>query len=255
MNLYFDLSLAEKYKSNSQIARVLTENWVEKNIYCIRCGNSNIVSLKNNNPVADFECPNCKNIFELKSKSGKMGKKINDGTYLTMIDRINSNSNPDFLFLTYEKNKYSVNDIISIPKYFFVPSIIEKRKPLAKTARRAGWIGCNILIDMIPTEGRIDIIKNRTVINKNTVLEKFKKTDFLQSSEIESRGWILDIMNCIDAIASDDFTLNNMYEFEQELKAKHPENNHIKDKIRQQLQFIRDKGLIEFVSRGQYRRV
>jgi len=26
-----------------------------------------------------------------------------------------------------------------------VPEIIERRKPLAITARRAGWIGCNIL--------------------------------------------------------------------------------------------------------------
>lgn len=36
---------------------------------------------------------------------------------------------------------------------------------------------------------------------------------------------------------------------------KHPENNHIKDKIRQQLQFLRDEGLVEFTTRGNYKKV
>ena len=254
MNLLFDLSLAEGYKSNSQIARVLTENWVERNVYCIRCGNDNIVSMKNNRPVADFLCPNCRNIYELKSKSGSTGGKINDGAYSTMIERINSDSNPDFLFLTYDKDSYCVNDVLSVPKHFFIPPIIEKRKPLAETARRAGWVGCNILLETIPKEGRIDIVRNRKELNKADVLDKFKRTSFMGESKLESRGWILDILNCIDKIGSDDFTIDDMYEFEDELKKRHPVNYHIRDKIRQQLQFIRDKGLIEFASRGRYRK-
>jgi type II restriction enzyme len=46
-----------------------------------------------------------------------------------------------------------------------------------------------------------------------------------------------------------------MYQFENKLKIKHPNNNFIKDKIRQQLQVLRDKGLIEFVGRGKYKKV
>ena len=38
MNLNFNIDLAEGYKSNSQIARVLTENWVKENSYCPNCG-------------------------------------------------------------------------------------------------------------------------------------------------------------------------------------------------------------------------
>ena len=37
------------------------------------------------------------------------------------------------------------------------------------------------------------------------------------------------------------------------LSKKHPDNHHIKPKIRQQLQFLRDKGYLEFVERGRYR--
>ncbi|MDQ1340019.1 MAG: hypothetical protein QG567_1175, partial [Campylobacterota bacterium] len=40
MDLEFDISLSSGYESSSQIARVLTENWVEKNIFCPNCGSS-----------------------------------------------------------------------------------------------------------------------------------------------------------------------------------------------------------------------
>jgi type II restriction enzyme len=35
----------------------------------------------------------------------------------------------------------------------------------------------------------------------------------------------------------------------------HPENRHVRDKLRQQLQVLRDLGLIEFLGRGRYRRL
>lgn len=60
---------------------------------------------------------------------------------------------------------------------------------------------------------------------------------------------------CVEKIPTKDFTLNQMYAFENELKVKHPENNFIKDKIRQQLQYLRDKGFIEFVTPGHYKKI
>jgi len=67
MDLKFDLSIVKDFKSNSQIARVLTEAWVSKNSYCPSCGNSNLHSFVNNSPVADFLCSICKSEFELKA--------------------------------------------------------------------------------------------------------------------------------------------------------------------------------------------
>jgi type II restriction enzyme len=46
-----------------------------------------------------------------------------------------------------------------------------------------------------------------------------------------------------------------MYKFENLLQIKHPANNNIKPKIRQQLQILRDKGFIEFLGNGKYRKV
>jgi len=255
MNLKFNVDLVSNYTSNSQIARVLTENWVKENSYCPNCGRENISEYPNNQPVADFYCSFCKEDFELKSKSGKLGKKITDGAYSTMIGRITSDLNPNFFFLTYTKNDLKVNNFLIIPKHFFQPEIIEKRKPLAETARRAGWIGCNIDLQRIPDLGRIFLVENSIVADRENVLETWNKTISLREKSTEAKGWTLDVLKCVDQIKSSEFTLDEVYKFEKELKEKHPENNFVKDKIRQQLQILRDMNIIEFVSRGKYRKI
>jgi len=256
MDLCFNISKAINYKNKSQIARVLTEDWVKTNSYCPNCGELHLREFENNKPVADFFCENCFEQFELKSKNAnKVSNKIVDGAYSTMIDRINSDENPNFFFLTYNKSNWEVNNFLIIPKHYFTSEIIIKRKPLSKTARRTGWVGCNIDITKVPENGRIFLIKNSVIISKEKVQSKWKGTKFLRTKKGENKGWILDIMNCVDAIKHETFTLKEMYAFEEKLKQKYPNNNFVKDKIRQQLQYLRNKGLIEFNSRGNYTKI
>ncbi len=254
MDLFFDKDKAKGYNSSSQIARVLTEEWVKQNSFCPCCGREYLTNFENNRPVADFYCDTCKEEFELKSKNGIFSTIIADGAYTTMIERINSNQNPNFFFLTYSK-ELSVNNFLLIPNHFFTPDIIQKRKPLSDNARRAGWIGCNVDISSVPESGKIFIIKNKIEVDRRTVLANYNRTKSIKTSNIESRGWILDVLSCVDKISTVDFSLNQVYQFEKELQQKHPENKFIKDKIRQQLQNLRDKGFIEFTSRGNYKKV
>lgn len=255
MNLNLDINIIEQYHSNSQIARVLTEQWIKENMYCPHCGNAYINQFENNRPVADFYCPFCKNQYELKSKCGALGNKINDGAYETMINRITGNNNPDFFFMSYSKTDYIVKNLIFIPKHFFVPHIIEKRKPLAQTAKRAGWVGCNIVIGNIPEQGRIAIISNGIIANTESVIQKVNISNRLKIYDIHSRGWIMDILNCVNKLPAIEFTLNDMYSFECVLQNKHPDNHNIRPKIRQQLQILRDRGIIEFLGNGKYRKI
>lgn len=182
-----------------------------------------------------------------------MGKKIVDGAYSTMIERLQSNQNPNFFFLNYDVKKFQVHNFIVIPKHFFTPEIIEKRKPLSSTAKRAGWIGCNILLQSIPESGKIYFIKNRQYEEKNIILDNWSKTLFLRETINEQKGWIFDIMICIDKIGKKDFSLKELYTFVPYLKVKYPTNNFIEDKIRQQLQVLRDIGYLQFTSRGNYK--
>jgi type II restriction enzyme len=253
VNLNFDLSLTTNYKSKSQIARILSEDWVSRNAYCPNCGRK-LNKFENNRPVADFFCKNCSEEFELKSKKARtIGKKIVDGAYTKMIQRISAETNPNFFFLTY--SNHMVTNFLIIPKFYFVPNIIEERKPLSPSARRAGWKGCNINLSEIPELGKIFIIRQSDVIKKENVIAKWKKTFLLKKTTKVNKGWIIDIMNCIDKIDKDTFRLKDIYKFEPHLKLKYPNNQHIKEKIRQQLQILRDLGIIEFTGKGTYKKI
>jgi len=255
MNNIFDIKKVEKYKSPSQKIRVLTESWVGDKIFCPNCG-ANITSYENNRPVADYYCKNCHEEYELKSKKNIIGKKIVDGAYKTMVERLQSQNNPNFFFLSYDLVDYQIINFLVIPKHFFIPEIIEKRKPLSEKAQRAGWVGCNILLNNIPKSGKIFYIKNKQIEQKENVLKNWQKTLFLEKTqETNLKGWILDIMKCIDDIEKDEFVLGDIYKYESVLSKKYPKNRHIKDKIRQQLQFLRDKNYLNFIDKGKYKLV
>ena len=251
MNLQMDVAVADNYRSASQIARVLTEDWMLKNGYCPSCLSS-LNQSKSNSQVLDFSCLSCSNEFELKGKKRNLGKKVTDGAYSSMISRIADVNSPHFYFLSYDQT-YKIKNLIAVPNYFFQDSVIEKRKPLPITAKRANWVGCNILLDQIPDIGKIKMVENSQCIKHDVVQKVWQKTTFLgQQKQAESRGWALDIMKCIDMLGLKSFSLQQLYVYESYLSQRHPDNHHVKDKIRQQLQFLRDKGYLEFEKRGFY---
>ena len=253
MKLNFNVSLAENYTSNSQRIRVMSEAWVAENMFCPCCGCCNIVQYENNCPGADFHCESCGEIFELKSKRGRIGRKIVDGSYSAAIQRVESNENAELLVLQYQH--LTVKNLTLIPKYFFTPSVIQRRAPLPPTARRAGWIGCNILYSEIPDQGKIPVIKDGRIIEKSMVLAAYKRSKALYIADMSRRGWLFDVLRCVNEISKVNFTLTDMYQFTESLARKHPNNHNIQPKIRQQLQVLRDKGYITFLGNGQYQKV
>ncbi len=254
MNLQFDETVAADYRSLPQKIRVMSEFWLAKNLFCPCCGNEHIDKLPNNFPVADVACGKCGEIFELKSKKNRIGAKILNGAYRTMIERITGNLNPQLFVMQYSAN-FFVTDLIFVPKFFFTPGIIEKRKPLSANARRAGWVGCNILYQKIPAQGKIEIIRDGREIEIEKILSRYNTTKKLQTRNIDLRGWLLDVLNCVNMTESEIFSLQDIYRYADFLQSKHTKNKNIEPKIRQQLQFLRDKGFIEFIGRGLYRKL
>ena len=171
-----------------------------------------------------------------------------------MIKRITSSDNPDLFVMQYSAD-FQVVNLTLVPKFFFTPSIIEKRKPLSANAKRAGWIGCNILYSDIPQQGKIKIVSRQKLSDIKNVTEEYSKIKKLQTNNIENRGWLLDVLTCINAIDSVVFSLQDVYAFVEVLQKKHISNNNVEAKIRQQLQILREKGVIEFLGRGYYRKV
>jgi type II restriction enzyme len=245
---------ASAYTSRSQSARLWSEGWVRDNMFCPACSAEAITKLPNNSPVADFECGGCDEQFELKSQRSPFGRKVVDGAFRTMSERLRSKQNPNLLLMRYDRDALAVSDLIIVPKHFFTPQIIEPRKPLGPKARRAGWQGCNIALGGIPEAGRIWLVRNREFLNPTDVRKDWRKTLFLRDQTLTGRGWLIEVLNCVEAISAAEFTLQDVYAFEKKLRAIYPGNSNVRPKIRQQLQVLRDRGLLEFLGDGRYRR-
>jgi len=86
--------------------------------------------------------------------------------------------------------------------------------------------------------------------------EKFDTIE-IQNDIISSTlsGWKLEVFKCVESLPNQVFSLNEINKFEPHLKKIYPFNNHITDKIRQQLQYLRDIGLIEFLGNGYYKKL
>lgn len=168
-----------------------------------------------------------------------------------MIKQITSNAHPNLLLLGYTMDG-CVTDFSLVPKRFLVPALIEKRKPLSPTARRAGWIGCNLRIGSIPTDGRIYYVREGAVVEKDAVSSQWNKTAFLDQIDIYSRAWLVSVMTCVRSMNKRDFKLEELYDFVPKLQEQYPKNRHVKAKIRQQLQVLRDKSWLTFHGHGAY---
>jgi len=62
-----------------------------------------------------------------------------------------------------------------------------------------------------------------------------------------------DVLACVREIRKPEFALTDAYAFEKRLGALHRHNRNVRPKIRQQLQVLRDRGVLEFLGRGRYR--
>jgi type II restriction enzyme len=246
-------TMEPNYRNAAQIARVSTENWTLRNFYCASCG-AGLSSYPASTPLYDFHSPDCQERFQLKASRRQFGRSVLDSEYHTALDGILKDAYPSLILLRYDPARWVVSDLELVHRACITTSCLIRRKPLSATARRAGWEGCLISLANVPALGRIGVVRNGTVRPKQVVVEQWKQSARLLKTEPQARGWVADVLGCVEKLYST-FTLENAYLFEKELAAKHPKNRFVKEKIRQQLQVLRDLGLIEFVSPGVYRRL
>jgi type II restriction enzyme len=242
----------DRYKSASQRARVGTEAWGAENFFCPSCNSPRLQSAPPGTAAIDYLCPSCDSPFQLKSQSKPIGTRILDAAYSEMKRAILEDRTPNLYVLNYDLSAWSVRTLILIPRFAFALSAIERRKPLAATARRAGWVGCNIVLDKIPAHARIPIIQEGNVRPKQDVRDAYHRLLPLEKLQVEKRGWTLDVLNAVQSLGKMDFSLNEVYAFEDKLSRLHPANRNVRPKIRQQLQVLRDLGILEFLGDGEY---
>jgi phosphatidylserine/phosphatidylglycerophosphate/cardiolipin synthase-like enzyme len=90
-------------------------------------------------------------------------------------------------------------------------------------------------------------------INDENIEERFEGgTDSIVSN---LSPWEKDVFKCLEKLKNGIFTLQEVYSHERRLSSLHPHNKNVQAKIRQQLQYLRDIGLIEFVRPGIYKKL
>jgi type II restriction enzyme len=172
-----------------------------------------------------------------------------------MVRAIRENRTPTLFAMHYNPANWTVENIIVIPHFAFPLSAIEKRPALSSTARRAGWVGCNIRLDAIPTDAKIPIILSGAPLPQDVVRQQYARVRPLAKLDAEQRGWTLDVLNVVRSLRTNRFSLADVYCHTDSLAQLHPRNRHVRDKIRQQMQVLREFGLLEFLGGGRYRMV
>ena len=244
----------EHLKGPTQIVRWRTEAWAAENLYCPNCTQDRLTRFPANRPVADLYCNQCEAEFELKAQKRNFGASIVNGAYQTLIDRITSHTCPNLVLMHYLDEQGVVHNLTVVPSRFLHSGIVKARKPLAATARRAGWVGSTIRLDLLAHSARIPIVSEGQPIAKSKVRDSWSRTAFVEDTPLSSRGWLVDVLACVEEIDKAAFSLDDVYEFEHRLRKQHPNNHNIRPKIRQQLQVLRDQGILTFEGRGRYRK-
>ncbi len=206
MDLQCRVDLAARYKAASQIARVLSEDWCARELYCPACDSNRLTGSKPNNPAVDFECGKCDQPFQLKSLRHWNPRKVVDAGYEAMLRAIRADRTPNLLLLQYS-NTWEVQNLLLVPRMFFTESVVEKR---------------------------------------------FSRVRQLAQLPPSLRGWTLDVLRVVRELGKSEFSLQELYAFEPTLKTLHPKNQNVRPKIRQQLQVLRDLGLLRFGAKGNY---
>lgn len=251
MDLCMDASRASGFRSKCQIARRVTEGWASENLYCTSCDSDRVQSTRNNTQAVDFTCPGCSAAFQLKASRTWNERKIPDAGFHAMMRALSSDSVPNLLVMQYTDD-WHVRNLIMVPSFFLSPGAIEKRKPLGPTARRAGWIGCNILLSEIAEIGKIRVVSNGQSSDASVVRRQYASVRPLAKLDVKVRGWALDLLRLIRKLGQQTFSIKDAYQLAPILSSMHPRNRNVRPKIRQQLQVLRDLGFVRFLGRGDY---
>lgn len=253
------------YKSPSQIAKNVTETWANDNLYCPRCGLP-LHQYKNNTKVYDFYCDHSDqkfmvlpsvsmDNFQLKSTksfpNNHFPVSITGAGYDVTLTSLEQGVFPSLILLHYQPELKEVQDGLLIHRLTITKNSISRRVPLNESARRARWVGTNILLRNIPEIGKIPMIQESKIVPKRTVMQEWLSVEGILKGDLDKRGWISEIMLVLDRLP-ETFSLDDVYSYEQRLGSKYPNNKHVKDKIRQQIQILRDQGYLKFISRGRY---
>jgi addiction module HigA family antidote len=146
-----------------------------------------------------------------------------------------------------EVSRFSVNQIVNGRRAVTAEMALRLARVLSTSPEL--WLNLQQSWDLY--EARLNIAEGT---EKLPVLRAPKSEADLYVDPAQDDGtWLSQVRDCVGQIDRPEFTLDDVYKFEREFSERHPKNRHVRDKIRQQLQILRDEGFLDFVEPGTYR--
>jgi type II restriction enzyme len=258
VDLGLDWSLTAGYESPRQQARVLSEGWARREMYCLACESPRLEPTVGNTRARDFSCPNpeCREPYELKVAQRPFRSSVVDGAFDSMLETVRGGRAPNLLLLHYDLVARRVVELDAIHRTLLTPScVVRRRAPLPPGTHRAGWLGCSLRLGELASDARVPIVRQGMGRSVATVRAEWARFQFLVNLEPAERGWLGDVLACVDRLRpGGPFSLQDLYAFKEELGFRHPGNRNIEPKIRQQLQVLVRAGRLERLSPGRYSR-
>ena len=193
--------------------------------------------------------------YQFKSNVSPFGRSVSNSAYGKMQAILNGNA-PHYAFLHYSTADWQVKGLFLVPGHFFTPALIQKRSPLTAKAERAGWVGSNILLAPCPT-----MRGSRWWIQASSVTPTMSEAigRAFNSCRMTRVLAAAGALRCSPASAKrcgkrgQEFTLQDFYaRHVSSLSAQFPDNHNVEAKVRQQLQVLRDGGVLSFLEPGRY---
>ena len=109
------------------------------------------------------------------------------------------------------------------------------------------------MLDKIPVHARIPVIEEGNIRPKQAVREDYERLRPLERLNVQKWGWTLDVLQVVQSLKKEEFLLLEFTGTRTAWRDCIPGNRHIQPRVRQQLQVLRDLGLVEFLGGGCYR--
>lgn len=111
---------------------------------------------------------------------------------------------------------------------------------------------CDLNLSFIPTDGKIALVTNGIVHAASDTRRQFQESARFGDVKLADRGWAASVLAIVRKICKPLVTNADLFAYIEELHAAYPGNNHIREKIRQQMQLLMRLGYVERISRGEY---
>lgn len=174
MNIRLRWNLALRFKKATHQARVVTEDWVRREMYCINCSRGRLIALDNNAKVIDFRCSNCRHQYQVKATKGRLTSQLPGATYRATRTAIRMGRAPNFLLVVYRILPPEVREVLAIPRHFITEETISRRIVNSRSGKpsRETFV---LHLNKIPDDAKIRVVHRGRPVARRAATRAWRK--------------------------------------------------------------------------------